>query len=99
MAQLQGCSKLANVHSQIKQVPVGTTPWNLIALPSPVLCLKPSDSDAEKLALQLQDRTQPIIGRVADGHVELVLRTIAPAEDQQIVDAFWPTEESSSVSP
>lgn len=90
--QLRGSPLLGDLQVKSTQVPIGASPWSSVTLPSPVLVLNPAKS-AEELEAALQDRAKPIILRRNGDSLEIVLRTVSPADDQEIVDSFWPTVE------
>ena len=93
VAQLRGSPLLNHVDLETKSVSFGSAPWNLLGAPSPILRLQPSDGDVELLASKLFHRSPPILGRIVDGHLEFVLRTVSSADDAQLGEAFWSCEE------
>ena len=58
------------------------------ALPTRLVAVRHAHASSDTLAAALRARRPPIISRIEDGRVVLDLRTVAPADDEQIVEAL-----------
>lgn len=57
-------------------------------LPSRAIRLEPGEGGAERLAASLRAAAIPVVGRVNEGGILLDLRTVAPDEDQILVEVL-----------
>jgi L-seryl-tRNA(Ser) seleniumtransferase len=57
-------------------------------IPTYCVAIKTSNASIERLAERLRSVSIPVIGRISKDQLLLDLRTIAPAEDMQVVNGF-----------
>jgi L-seryl-tRNA(Ser) seleniumtransferase len=96
------CDEMPGIQVTTQPSKIGSGAWHTVRLESAVLKITPQNESASRLAERLADNVPPIWCNVQSDHVELVLRTIEPAEDSVVVAAIQktspPTEEAARPS-
>lgn len=86
-ARLTGVTRFdLTIESGATAIGGGSTPG--VTLPSRLLALSLADHSAARLAGRLRRATPPVVGRIEDECVLLDLRTVAPDEDDALVDVL-----------
>jgi seryl-tRNA(Sec) selenium transferase len=75
-----------NIVSQTRRI--GTGPWQALSLPSSILEITPRGKSVAMLQETLSQHQPPIWTNVFSDHLEIVLRTVEPADDAHIVNAL-----------
>ncbi|MEQ1825989.1 MAG: hypothetical protein ABL921_08575 [Pirellula sp.] len=83
--QLGACSEIDRIVVLRKSVRIGAGVWAFTKLDSSVLQLFPKSMTPSAYAEKLSMCRTPIWGNVQSDHVELVMRSVEPDEDRQIV--------------
>ncbi len=91
VVQLEGATTIASVRTELRSIPVGPSLWESTKLDSFCLIIHPANRTASDWQKQLAKRSVPLECLVAEDQIVVVLRTINPADDQELVTAL--TEE------
>ncbi|MBU6385981.1 MAG: hypothetical protein KGS49_08600 [Planctomycetes bacterium] len=86
--QLQGLSTIARVEILGQPHRIGNGPWTALKLPTSIVRIYPQAISVAKLSEALEANRPAIWGQVYSDHIELVLRSVDPADDSQVVQAF-----------
>ena len=86
--QLQGLPGIARIEVVNQSHRIGNGPWQAFSLPTAVLQIYPNSMSAAKLSESLIAHRPSIWAQVFSDRVDLVLRTIDPADDAQLVQAL-----------
>ncbi len=86
--QLEGVSTIQSIRTEIRCVSVGPSLWESTKLDSFCLIIHPANRTASEWQKQLAKRVVPLECLVVDDQIVVVLRTINPADDQEIVAAL-----------
>lgn len=86
--QLQDTPTLERVSTKTQICKVGTAIWQGMELPSAILEVIPRGQSVASLHEALAQHRPPIWTNVYSDHLEIVLRTVDPADDAQLVDAL-----------
>jgi L-seryl-tRNA(Ser) seleniumtransferase len=86
--QLQGLSTIARVEILGQPHRIGNGPWTALKLPTSIVRIYPQTISVAKLSEALEANRPAIWGQVYSDHIDLVLRSVDPADDSQIVQAF-----------
>lgn len=86
--QLQGTPTLERVSTKTQVCKIGTGVWQGMDLPTAVLEVTPSSQSVASLHEALAQHQPPIWTNVYSNHIEIVLRTVDPADDVQLVHAL-----------
>jgi len=88
IAQLEAAPNISSMRVDLKNVSVGTGLWRSITLESYCLLASHSKFTTSEWQNQLAKRAVPIETLIQDGELVVVLRTINPADDQELVSAL-----------
>jgi hypothetical protein len=91
VVQLEGAATIDCVRTELRSISVGPSLWESTKLESFCLIIRPANRTASEWQKQLAKRGVPLECLVAEDQIIVVLRTINPADDQEIVAAL--TEE------
>lgn len=86
--QLQDTPTLERVSTKTQVCKIGTGVWQGMELPTAVLEVIPRGQSVASLHEALAQHQPPIWTNVYSNHLEIVLRTVDPAEDAQLVHAL-----------
>jgi L-seryl-tRNA(Ser) seleniumtransferase len=86
--QLQDTPTLERVSTKTQKCKIGTTVWQEMELPSAILEVIPRGQSVASLHEALAQNHPPIWTNVYSDHLEIVLRTVDPADDVQLVHAL-----------
>jgi len=88
IVQLDGTPNIEAIRMETKDLPVGPGLWTSSKLNSACLVARHSKLTSNEWQIQLAKRPVPIEALVHEGNLILVLRTISPADDQELVAAL-----------
>ena len=86
--QLQGLWPIQRTEVSTQAMRIGNGIWQSLQLPTAVLKIYPQSISAAKLSEALAQNQPPIWTQVYSDRIELVLRSIDPADDAHIVQAL-----------
>jgi len=86
--QLEGTPNIGAIRVETKDLPVGPGLWTSNKLESACLVARHSKLTSSEWQILLAKRPVPIEALVHEGDLILVLRTISPADDQELVAAL-----------
>ncbi len=87
VARLDGVAGFdLTIESGVSTIGGGSTPG--VTLPSRQLAISLADHSAARLSGRLRRATPPVVGRIEDERVLLDLRTVAPEEDDALVEVL-----------
>lgn len=86
--QLQGIPSISKIETLTRDCRIGNGPWQSLKLPSSTLAIYPQGISAATLNEALIASRPAIWSQVYSDHIELVLRSVQPADDARLVDAF-----------
>ena len=86
--QLEGVSTIESIKTELRHVAVGPSLWDSTKLDSFCLTIHPANRTASEWQTQLSKRAVPLECLVVDGQLVVVLRTISPSDDQELVTAL-----------
>jgi L-seryl-tRNA(Ser) seleniumtransferase len=90
--QLQGNHAIAKTEIVTLNQRIGTGLWQNLKLPSSVIKIYPKSMSVAKLGETLAEHRPAIWTQVFSDHLALVLRSVEPADDAQIVQALTSLE-------
>ncbi len=90
--QLQGNHAIAKTEIVTLNQRIGTGLWQSLKLPSSVIKVYPKSMSVAKLSETLAEHRPSIWTQVFSDHLALVLRSVEPADDTQIVQALTSLE-------
>jgi L-seryl-tRNA(Ser) seleniumtransferase len=90
--QLQGNHAIAKTEIVTLNQRIGTGPWQSLKFPSSVIKIYPNSMSVANLCESLAEHRPSIWTQVFSDHVALVLRSVEPADDAQIVQALMSLE-------
>jgi len=88
VVQLEGISTIESVGTELRTIAVGSSLWDSIKLDSFCLTIHPAKRTAIEWQAQLAKRAVPLECLVIDGRLVVILRTINPSDDQELVAAL-----------
>jgi hypothetical protein len=86
--QIGGCPWVQEVEVQSQSIPLGDPPWHTLRLPSTVLVIRLKGRSVEDVDRELRRRDTPIWTNIKPNRLECVLRTVDPADDVAVANAF-----------
>jgi L-seryl-tRNA(Ser) seleniumtransferase len=86
--QLDGLPTVLGVTADVSPFAVASSPMELTSIDSGVLRVEPQGISAKELQAKLAKRETPIWCLADDRSIAIVLRTVEPSDDQEIVAAF-----------
>jgi len=89
--QIEGTPWVEKIVAASESFPVTTIPNDTLRLDSGVLKIEPRGISVKDLQAKLAARETPIWCLADDRHLTIVLRSIEPADDREIVAAFEPS--------
>jgi seryl-tRNA(Sec) selenium transferase len=88
IVQLEGASTVESIQAEIREVAVGPGLWASTKLDSYCLTIQPAQRTAVEWQKQLAKRAVPLESLLIEGRLVVVLRTINPSDDQELVSAL-----------
>jgi seryl-tRNA(Sec) selenium transferase len=86
--QLQGLSALARIEVLQQTHRIGNGPWAALKLPTSIVRIYPQAMSVAKLDETLQANRPAIWTEAFSDHIDLVLRSVHPADDSNLVQAL-----------
>jgi L-seryl-tRNA(Ser) seleniumtransferase len=86
--QLEGVSTIESIRIELRCISVGPSLWESTKIDSFCLIIHPANRTANEWQKQLAKRAVPLECHVVDDQIVVVLRTINPADDQELVAAL-----------
>ena len=86
--QLQGLPAIARTEVATRDCRIGNGPWQALKLPSSILEIYPQGISAAALNETLNANRPAIWSQVFSDHIELVLRSVDPADDARLVESL-----------
>ncbi|MCY2973551.1 MAG: hypothetical protein NTW52_02670 [Planctomycetota bacterium] len=86
--QLEGVSTIQSIRTELRCISVGPSLWESTKLDSFCLIIHSANRTASEWQKQLAKRAVPLECLVVDDQIVVVLRTINPADDQELVAAL-----------
>jgi len=86
--QIDGSPMLESITAEVESISIASSPLDSVRLDSGVLKIIPKGMTSKELQAKLAARETPLWTLADDRSVSIVLRSIEPADDQEIVAAF-----------
>jgi len=86
--QLQGLPAIAKTQVATRDCRIGNGPWQTLKLPSSILEIYPQGISVATLNESLNANRPAIWSQVFSDHIELVLRSVDPADDARLVESL-----------